>query len=192
MKASEVLQAAIEDIDAGKWVCGELHEKNFDLGPNPKEMACAVGLVSIHSGDTKTIKVSEKDIPDWLKDQDELQELSVEKSSGPNSGVSCRIYREAGIKLGDTFEVARYPKKGSPQETKDAIKYLHQAIPDTSDPEDEWSVPLKTDTKKLERQVNEVVNYNDHELSYEEDISLPEAAKKWFENALSLALKDGN
>jgi len=186
MKASEVLQASIDDIEAGKWVCNLLHEKDYEgNSPNPKEMGCAVGLVSLNSGDTKTVKIQKKHIPYFygLEEPSSVEgsfELNIE--SGPNAGASCSINKEV-IKVGDTFEVARYPKSGSPKETKDAIKYLYQEIPEDLRYED-------FDSKKnsLQLHTNAVVNYNDRDVKH-----LGAAgAKKWFEAARDRALADGN
>lgn len=182
MKASEVLQASIDDIDAGKWVCGLLHEKDYNKGPNGTEMGCAVGLVSINSGDTKTVKVTRRDLPEWMEDnlKENLDyQVGINRSSGASGGASCNI-RKPGIKVGDTFEVARYPKPSSPQETKDAIKYLDAEIP-----EDYKST---FHGNNLQRQVNNVVRYNDGKM----ETLGAKAAKKWFSAARDKALADGN
>lgn len=51
MKASEVLDKCISDIDKGRWICGDLARWVGKKGsPNGKHMGCAVGLVAIHSG----------------------------------------------------------------------------------------------------------------------------------------------
>jgi len=185
MKASEVLQASIDDIEAGKWVCNLLHEKDFEgNSPNPKEMGCAVGLVSLNSGDTKTITVKKQHLPYWFDETPEVIEehLDIQIESGPNSGASCSINKEV-IKVGDTFEVARYPKAGSPQETKDAIKYLYQEIPEDLRYKNGFDK-----VSQLQAHTNAVVNYNDRDMKH-----LGAAgAKKWFEAARDRAIADGN
>jgi hypothetical protein len=47
----EILEACIEDIDAGRWLCGQLTGVNpKGTGPNFKPLGCAIGLVGINSG----------------------------------------------------------------------------------------------------------------------------------------------
>ena len=179
MKASEVLQASIDDIETGKWICGDLHIKDYEgKSPNPKEMGCAVGLVSLNSGDTKTIKITERDLP-WMPNHtpESVDQLSVGREKGSSSGASATISKE-GIKVGDHYEVARYPKQSSPQETKDAIKYLDETVPE------DYRYPSYN--SGLKGKIDNVVNFND---SY---CVGPKDAKKWFEAARDRAIADGN
>lgn len=52
ISVSEILRKSLKEIEAGYWVCGELCRIPED-GPKGKPMACAVGMVSLYSGNTK-------------------------------------------------------------------------------------------------------------------------------------------
>lgn len=171
--ATQVLEASVEDIKNGKWVCSKLQQVDLRK-PNPVEMGCAIGLVSLNSGDTESIKI--EDQYDWLVYEFEASHRTkmpeILSVGGKTGNGECIIFGAHRENMSDIIEVARYTDEYSPKEAQEAVEYLWRTIPE------EFRFTGKTDIADMQ---SDVVNYND------QVVKTPKKALKWFEEALTLS-----
>jgi len=185
LKASEILQGAIEDIQGGYWVCNELQQVKCDA-PNHKMMGCAVGLVSLNAGDTEKVKIEASNYAYLFEDEwdgeIENTNIEVEKLRSDNVSASCSLVGVSKEILDSYVEVAVYTGKKSPTGAKRAIECLYYSIPDKF--REEMKNRHWNDGVPLNEMRNSVVEYNDSPLT-------PKQAEKWFKQAQELAVKKG-
>lgn len=120
--AAEILQAAIEDIEAGFWCKNDLwkaFEEEVDWSSacttrslTEKPIGCALGLVAMYGG--------------WGKGH-----YAYVGENMPYGSYERKPSRGTNVKRVRVFEPS-YPNDKSPQAVKDAVQALYDAIPKTA------------------------------------------------------------
>lgn len=158
---SEILRKSLEEIQAGYWVCGELCRIPVD-GPKGTPMACAVGMVSLHSGNTK-------------KERFHVGEYK----SGPRKGMDKFA----------TFTMATYPYPDN-KWTEEGVKAL-EILTLTAPSRARKAFPRVPSLLKKGEPVAQDVLGESVVSANDGFITGPRNAEAWFKRALKLAEKKG-